>query len=167
MGWQIDNFAHENIYKRLKNWFQNGRLQNADGFHYYMLGCTVVLCQESSEEDPMRWIWNLQQIIQMLLHGMLRPDNLATIINIEQGWKLVTTHDRMNDIIAGYMVTNKSVKVFHAVTSMISKLIVNIPHCSTSRCFLGVSGSRNLAWMIFMFVISSKYDDDYEDDSEE
>ena len=54
----------------------------------------------------------------MLTWLYLRPDNLATIINIEQGWKLVT-NDRMNDIIAGYMVTNKSVKVFPP-SSMIS-----------------------------------------------
>ena len=86
---------------------------------------------------------------EMLLHGMLHPDNLATIINIEQGWKLVTTHDRMNDIIAGYMVTNKSVKGISR--RHINDLEIDSEHTHIvvlQDVSLGSLWFPNLAWMI-------------------
>lgn len=169
MGWQIDNFAHENIYKRLKEiGFKTDDYERWEA----TIICSALmaaLCHESSEEDPYEMDMELAtDNTEMLLHGMLHPDNLATIINIEQGWKLVTTHDRMNDIIAGYMVTNKSVKGISR--RHINDLEIDSEHTHIvvlQDVSLGESLVPEFSLDDFHVVISSKYDDEYEDDDED
>jgi hypothetical protein len=111
MGWTMDNFAHEYIYKRLKEF-------GYDSEDYERWEATIIcsalmaaLCHEASQNDPYDMDAELAvDTNEILIHGMIHPENLATIINVEQGWKMVTTQDRMNDIIAGYMFSNKSIK---------------------------------------------------------
>lgn len=111
MGWQIDNFAHEYISQKLK---EVGFVTDDYERWEATIICSALMaavCHESSVDDP----YDMDPDIgidsnEILVHGMIHPENLSTIINIEQGWKLVTTHERMESVIAGYLFSNKNVK---------------------------------------------------------
>ena len=111
LGWKMDNFAHEYIYKRLKEFGFSSEDHERWEATIICSALMAALCHESSENDPYDMDPDLMiDTNEILVHGMIHPENLATIINIEQGWKLVTTQERLNDILDGYIYSIKSVK---------------------------------------------------------
>ena len=111
MGWQMDNFAHEYIYNRLKQMGFNTEDYEKWEATIICSALMAAICHESSVDDPYDMDLDLSaDSCEILVHAMIHPENIATIINIEQGWKLVTTHERMENILAGYMFTNKQIK---------------------------------------------------------
>lgn len=110
MGWKMDNFAHEYIYRRLKEFGFDSSDHERWEATIICSALMAALCHEASQNDPYDMDLDLSSdTTEILMHIMLHPEKLATIVNVEQGWKLVTTHDRMNDIVAGYMYSNKDI----------------------------------------------------------
>lgn len=176
MGWNIDSFAHDYIYKRLMDFGFDSDDHNKWEATIICSALMTALCHEAAQVDPYDMDEDLSKDNnEILVHAMIHPENIATIINIEQGWKLVTTLDRMNDIIAGYIFSNKKIKGItsrhindleidrdhtHVVViqdTSISKSL--IPDFSIDDFNIGVlSGNSN---------DYDEYDDNDEDDEEE